>query len=76
MLQFSVQTNHVHLLVEGDGTIELRRGIQGLAIRVAKAINRRLGRDGHVWDGRYHARVLRSPREVRNALVYILQNWR
>jgi len=76
LLQFSVQTDHVHVLVEGDDGIELRRGIQGLAIRVAKAINWRLGRHGGVWDGRYHARALRTPREVRNALVYVLQNWR
>jgi hypothetical protein len=50
--------------------------VQGLAIRVARAINRVLGRRGRVWDGRYHAHALRNPREVRNALVYILQNFR
>lgn len=76
LLHFSVQTDHVHLLVEGDGTSELRRGIQGLAIRVAKAINRTLGRRGRVWGDRHHSRELSTPREVRNALVYVLQNWR
>jgi hypothetical protein len=39
-------------------------------------VNRRLGRRGHVWHSRYHARLLRTPREVRNALVYVLNNWR
>jgi len=62
--------------VEGDGVGELRRGIQGLAIRVAKAINRALGRRGKVWWDRYHARALSTPREVRHALVYVLQNWK
>ena len=76
LLHYSVQRDHVHLLVEGDGVNELRRGVQGLAIRVAKAINRALGRRGTVWWDRYHARVLATPREVRNALVYVLQNWR
>ena len=76
LLQFSVQRDHIHLLVEGDGAIELRRGVQGLAIRVAKAINRTLCRQGRIWADRYHARALRTPREVRNALVYVLQNWR
>jgi putative transposase len=75
LLHYSVQRDHIHLLVEGDGVGELRRGIQGLAIRVAKAINRRLGRRGTVWSDRYHARALRTPREVRHALVYVLQNW-
>src|SRR5262249_9125783 len=52
------------------------RGCQGLAVRIAKAVNRALGRRGAVWGDRYHARWLRTPREVRAALVYVLQNWR
>jgi REP-associated tyrosine transposase len=55
LLQFSVQRDHVHLLLEADGALRLRRGVQGLTIRVAKAINRTLGRRGSVWDDRYHA---------------------
>lgn len=50
--------------------------MQGLAIRVAKAVNRALGRSGTVWAERFHARDLTSPRAVRNALVYVLQNHR
>jgi putative transposase len=76
LLHYSVQRDHVHLVVEGDGAGELRSGIQGLAIRVAKAINRALGRRGKVWWDRYHARALATPREVRHALVYVLQNWK
>lgn len=76
LVHFSVQRDHVHLLVEGDGHASLRRGIQGLAIRVARAVNCVLGRRGKVWADRYHARLLRTPREVRTALVYVLQNWR
>jgi len=76
LLHFSVQHDHVHLLLEGDGVVALRRGIQGLTIRVAKAINRTLCRRGQVWSDRYHARVLATPREVRHALVYVLQNFR
>jgi len=76
LVHYSVQRDHVHLLVEGDSLRDLRRGIQGLAIRVAKAINRALGRRGKVWWDRYHARTLATPREVRHALVYVLQNWK
>jgi hypothetical protein len=63
------------VLVECDA-LSVARRIQGLAIRLAKAMNRILGRRGHVWGDRYHSRLLRTPREVRNALVYVLQNWR
>ena len=76
LLQWSVQTDHVHLLVEADGATAFVRGCQGLVIRVAKAVNRVLGRAGAVWGDRYHARVLTTPRALRHCLVYILQNWR
>jgi putative transposase len=76
ILHFSVQRDHLHLLVEADRRAGLRSGIQGLAIRLARAINRALGRRGRVWADRHHARSLASPREVRNALVYVLQNWK
>jgi putative transposase len=76
VLQFSVQSNHVHLIVEADGAGRFTRGLQGLAIRVAKAVNRVLGRRGAVWADRFHARWLATPRAMRNALVYVLQNWR
>src|SRR5207249_7165204 len=76
ILHFSVQTNHLHLIVEADARTAFSRGLQGLVIRLAKGINRTLGRRGRVWGDRYHARALRTPREVRNALVYVLQNWR
>ena len=76
LLHYSVQRDHVHLLVEAERHLVLRRGIQGLAIRVAKATNRALCRRGKVWADRYHVRALATPREVRHALVYVLQNWR
>jgi len=76
ILEFSVQRDHLHLIVEAEDRGTLSRGIQGLAIRVAKTVNRILDRRGRVWGDRYHVRALGTPREVRNALVYVLQNWR
>jgi putative transposase len=76
VLAWSVQTDHVHLIAEADGRTALIRGVQGLAVRCAKAVNRALGRKGAVWDHRYHARRLKSPREVRAAFVYVLLNHR
>src|SRR5438132_9556815 len=76
VLQFSVQDDHLHLIVEADDTRALRRGLRGLAIRVARAVNRALGRHGAVWQDRYHARALTTPRAVRHALVYVLMNLR
>ncbi len=76
LCHYSIQNDHLHLLVEASSTERLSRGMQGLAIRIAKRINRALDRRGTVWSERYHARPLRSPRETRSALVYVLQNGR
>ena len=53
----------------------LRRGIAGLAISFARRLNRLLGRRGKVWADRHHRRELKTPTEVRNALVYVFQNY-
>jgi hypothetical protein len=76
VVHFSVQTDHVHLVVEGDDQRALVRGIQGLAVRCAKAINRAVRRRGSVWCSRYHAHALRTPTEARRGLVYVLLNFR
>ena len=76
VVHFSVQHDHVHLLIEASDKQELTRGMRGLTIRMARAVNRVAHRDGAVWAERYHARALASPREVRNVLVYLLRNGR
>jgi REP element-mobilizing transposase RayT len=75
VVHFSVQPDHVHLIVEASDTSALSRGVQGLEIRLARAVNRCFGGiQGPVWADRYHARELKTPREVRNAIVYVLMN--
>jgi hypothetical protein len=76
VVHFSVQSDHVHLVVEGDVHLALVRGVQGLAGRCAKAINRAVGRRGRVWSSRYHAHALKTPTEVRRGFVYVLLNFR
>jgi REP element-mobilizing transposase RayT len=70
VIQFSAQNDHLHLIVEADDGRALSNGVRGLAIRLARTVNRVLDRRGQVWADRYHARALTTPREVRNALVY------
>ena len=72
--QYSVQENHVHLIVEADDKRSLSSGMRGLMVRVARGVNRLLFRRGRFWADRWHGHALTRPREVRNALVYVLQN--
>ena len=72
VVHYSIQRNHVHLIVEAQGKQELAAGMKSVGARFARAVNRVFGRSGPVLDGRFHHRVLRKPREVRNALAYVL----
>ena len=76
LCHYAVLNDHLHLLVEAQDRRELARGVQGLAIRIAKALNKLWRRRGTVFADRYHDRILKTPREVRNALVYVLGNAR
>jgi len=70
VVHYSVQSNHLHLVCEAHDKASLGRGLKGLQVRIAKALNKLLGRRGAVFPTRYHARILKTPREVRNALRY------
>src|SRR3954454_9291687 len=76
VVHFSVQGNHLHLLVEAEDAASLAKGMQGLGIRLAKALNRLASRHGKVFADRYHSHVLKTRREVAHALEYILENFR
>jgi len=75
VIEFSVQGDHVHLIVEARDKAALIEGMRGLCIRIARAVNPLIQRSGRFFVGRWHGRALTSPRAVRNALVYVLGNF-
>lgn len=75
VVHFSVQGNHVHLVVEANDQATLSRRMQGFGVRLARRINVMMGRRrGRVLADRYHARALRTPREVHRVIRYVLNN--
>jgi REP element-mobilizing transposase RayT len=82
VVHISLQDAHVHLVVEADDERALARGMRGLDIAMARRLNaaisgeRRTRRSGRVFSDRYHARILRTPADVRNVIGYVLNNWR
>jgi hypothetical protein len=76
VVQYSVQSNHIHLIVEAPSARSLAQGMQALSIRLAKRLNRLFARKGRLFDDRFHARRLKTPLEVRRALAYVLNNYR
>jgi len=75
LVHFSVQGNHLHLVVEAPDAARLARGLQGLAVRIARRLNRLMRRKGRVFADRYHAHILRTPAEVARAVAYVLGNF-
>ena len=73
---YSIQRDHLHLVVESDGKAALGRGMKSIAARMVRAVNRVFGRKGPALFGRYHLHVLRTAREVRHAAAYVLLNAR
>ena len=70
-----MQTNHIHLVVEAEDNDALARGMKAFTVRANRLFNAASGRRrGNVWSGRYHRADLNTPRQVRNALVYVLNN--
>jgi REP element-mobilizing transposase RayT len=76
VVEYSVQDDHLHLLVEAADRRALARGMKAIGTRVARAVNGVLRRSGPVLRDRYHLRVLRTPLQVRRALAYVVLNAR
>src|SRR5574341_2318527 len=75
IVEYSVQRDHLHLIVEASNRRKLTRGMQGLAICVAKALNRFWRRRiGRVFDDRYFARALETWKQVQRAVRYVVLN--
>lgn len=82
IVHLSLQRSHIHLIVEAEDRRALWEGMKAFGISVAKKINALIGertgerRRGPVFADRYHAVILTTPRQVRNTIAYVLQNWK
>jgi hypothetical protein len=76
LVHYSIQSDHVHVIVEASSASDLACGLKAIAARFARAVNRVFDRIGRVLADRCHVHVLRSLREVRNAIAYVLLNSR
>lgn len=74
VIHYTLEYNHIHLLVEAYGHKNLHQGMQSFGISLAKQINRLKSLKGAVYKHRYHLRKLSSARELKNVLHYIFNN--
>jgi hypothetical protein len=73
-VEYSIQHNHLHLIVEAEPREAQSRGMISISARFARAVNQVFRRAGQVIAGRYQVQLLKSPTQVRNALRYVLLN--
>jgi hypothetical protein len=77
VLHFSLQRDHVHLLVEADGSLGFRRGVQGLAVRLAKAVNRLLAPSARFFDGWRNVVAVKVAGPIARARTWLARvGWR
>ena len=76
IVHYAILGNHLHLIAEGDDTYAVSRAMRGLSIRIARRLNKLMGRRGKVIDERYMLRVLHDARAVFEATRYVLNNYR
>jgi putative transposase len=74
LVELTVLSNHLHLIVEADTSRDLSRGMQGLCVRLARVLNLALRRSGRVFADHFHSRLLRSPTALVHAIRYVLEN--
>ena len=71
ILNYTVTSNHVHLLVKDMGHGEIARSMQLISGRVAQQFNRRKSRKGAYWEDRYHATAVQADEHLARCMVYI-----
>ena len=76
VVHYSIQRDHVHLLIEAASNQTLANGMKSLGARFARSVNRVFDRSGPVLKERFHSVVKATPLEVRRALAYVLLNVR
>ena len=75
IVHFSIQKDHVHLIVEANDRETIIRKMQGFMISFAKRLNLLLGRKrGKVWSDRYFRRDVTGSRDMHNVLAYVFGN--
>lgn len=73
ILAFCLMTNHMHLAIQ-VGNVPLSRILQNLSFRYTRWVNWRLGRVGHLFQGRYKAFVVDDEAYLLELVAYLHLN--
>ncbi len=68
---YVLMSNHLHLLVTPQTTEGMSRTMQALGRGYVRHFNRRHGRSGTLWEGRYRSTLIEAERYLLACMVYI-----
>jgi putative transposase len=71
---FTIESTHIHFMGETESNETLRRGMLSIQGCLVWALKKLFAYFGRVFQGRYHLHELKTPREVRHALLYVIFN--
>ncbi|MDH3973582.1 MAG: transposase [Deltaproteobacteria bacterium] len=71
ILNYTVTSNHIHLLVIDSGQNVIPKSLQLIAGRTAQEFNQRKSRKGAFWEDRDHATAIERGEHLMRCLVYI-----
>ena len=71
ILDFTVTSNHIHLLVYDGKVNNIPTSIQLIAGRTGREYNQRKNRKGAFWEDRYHATAVKTGKHLISCLAYI-----
>lgn len=74
VVHYSVQHDHLHLIVEGESRLDISSQMRKLFSSIALAVNDVAKRRGSLFRDRHHRVELDNPTKTRNALVYVVFN--
>ena len=71
ILNYTVTSNHIHLLVVDTDQNVIPQSMQLIAGRTAQECNQRKNRNGAFWEDRYHATAVQTDRHLLSCMIYI-----
>jgi len=70
---WSVMSNHFHIVIR-TSSVPLWRGMHGIQNRFSRGFNRRHGRTGGLWQGRYKAKFVEDQSYLDRLVLYVHLN--
>jgi REP element-mobilizing transposase RayT len=71
VLNYTVTSNHIHLLVVDSEMDVIPKSLQLVAGRIAQEFNHRKERKGAFWEDRYHATAVEQNEHLIRCLIYM-----